>query len=259
MRSSFPTTFPVDKPEKSSRYFASACDYPADQNLKNVNRRAVLIFADPTALDLARRRFPRYLRPLLSVRRLFAAAAAADFHLFSSRELSAGHGIECHLQQGETFAERLERATEKLSALGYEEIVVVGSDCPRLSTADIASAFRELATRRLVLGPDHRGGCYLIALRAVDRDLLRGVRWNRNSDYAQLRHRVAPGEVISLAVKQDVDNWADVRLLARAGYALAEFVIALLQVAQITRDSFVDLCAQALRVRGQMPPPAFAA
>ncbi len=136
---------------------------------------------------------------------------------------------------------------------------MVGSDCPRLTTTDIVTAFRELATRRLVLGPDHRGGCYLIALRAVDRELLHGVRWNRNSDYAQLRHRVAPGEMTSLTVKQDVDNWADVRLLARAGHALAEFVVALLQVAQTTRDSFVDLSAQALRVRGQMPPPALAA
>ncbi len=220
-----------------------------------MNRRAVLIFADPTALDLARRRLPRFLRPLLSVRRLFAESAAADFHLFTSRRISSGNGIACHLQQGATFAERLEQATEKLSALGYAEIVVVGSDCPRLTTADIASAFRELATRRLVLGPDHRGGCYLIALRADDRDLLRGVRWNRNGDYAQLRNRVAAGEVASLSVKEDVDNWADVRLLARTGHALAEFFVAILEIAQTTRDFFVDLSAQALRVRGQRPPP----
>lgn len=226
-----------------------------------MNRKAVLLFANPIGLDLSRRRWPQLLRPLLSLRKLdYASGGGADLHLFTAGSNSVLlSGFQVHEQRGATFADRLDAATEELARLGYEEIVVVGSDCPSLTSGDIATAFRQLAATRLVLGPDHRGGCYLIALRAIDRDLLRGVRWNRNGDYAQLRHRVAPGEVTSLAVKQDVDTWADVRLLAAAGYALAEFVLALLEVAQTTRDSFVDLSAQALRVRGQMPPPALAA
>jgi glycosyltransferase A (GT-A) superfamily protein (DUF2064 family) len=224
-----------------------------------LNRKAVLIFADPIGLDLARRRLPRFLRPLLSIRRFRASPIAADLHLFTSGKSSGLPGIQCHEQRGATFAERLEAATEKIASLGYDEIVLVGSDCPSLTADDIAAALVELTSRRLVLGPDHRGGCYLIALRAHDRQLLHGVRWNRGCDYVQLTSRVGAHEAAALPVKQDVDNWADVRLLARTGHYLALFVVvALARVTQWSHEFFVDLPAQAQRVRGQMPPPALA-
>ena len=86
--------------------------------------------------------------------------------------------------------------------------------------------------------------------------LLQGVLWKPNRDYEQRRQRVAAGAVASLAVKLDVDNWADVRLLARAGHRLAEWCCAFLPAAVVTHDCFVDLSAHALRVRGQMPPPS---
>ena len=226
---------------------------------KRVNRQAVLIFADPSGFDLARRRLPRFLRPLFSWRRLQPAPLDADFHLFTSGELKTPAGVQCHAQQGATFAERLEAAVAKLSAFGYSEIVIVGSDCPSLTTADVATAFASLSTKRLVLGPDHRGGCYLIGLRADDRALLRDVQWNRNRDYDQLQRRI-PGEALhSLAVKMDIDSWADVQLLARAGDRLAELCVRLSSTARTIYRCFVDLSAHAWRVLGQRPPPAFAA
>ncbi len=224
-----------------------------------MNRKAVLVFAAPVGLDLARRKLPRALQPLLSWQRVDRSGVAADLHLFTSGASVALPGFQTHAQRGATFAERLENATQELARLGYEEIVLVGSDCPSLHPGDVAAAFRELAGKRLVLGPDHRGGCYLIALRTVDRHLLQGVRWNRNSDYAQLRERVAAGATTSLSVKQDVDNWADVRLLARAGHRLALLIVTLFRAGQSVENLFVDLSAQAVRARGQIPPPAFAA
>ncbi len=184
---------------------------------------------------------------------------AADVHLFTSGKFAVRRpGFHSHPQRGGTFAERLEAAIEEIAHLGYEEIVLVGSDCPALTAGDIATAFAELATKRIVLGPDHRGGCYLIALRASDRDLLRGIRWNRDRDRAQLSSRVRAQAVSLLSVKQDVDSWADVRLLARSGHQLAEFAVLLFQIGKRTFDFFVDLTAQAVRARGQMPPPALA-
>ena len=168
-------------------------------------------------------------------------------------------GFQCHKQCGATFAERLEAATEEIAALGYDEVALVGSDCPRLNPGDIAAAFTQLGDKRLVLGPDHRGGCYLIALRVSDRPLLRGIRWNRDRDRAQLGGRVAAGEAAFLPVKQDVDTWADVRLLARSGHRLAEFVVAFFRAGKSAHEFFVDLTAQGVRVRGQMPPPVVAA
>lgn len=223
-----------------------------------MKRKAVLIFANPTGLDLAQRGLPLFLRPLLSFRRLQNIRGDADFHLFTSAKATALAGVRSHAQEGATFDERLEAAIGKMAALGYEEIVIVGSDCPSLHPSDIAEAFTQLREKRLVLGPDHRGGCYLIALRLCDRALLEGIRWNRDTDRAQLSERLAARELALLAVKQDLDTWADVRLLARSGHSLARWAIALSTIGKCAHEFFVDLTAQNVRVRGQMPPPAYA-
>jgi glycosyltransferase A (GT-A) superfamily protein (DUF2064 family) len=146
--------------------------------------------------------------------------------------------------------------------LGYDEIVAIGRDCPALRALDIERAFLELASRKLVLGPDHRGGCYLIAFRAGDRTLLRNVRWKRNTDCAQLRHRCATGEVFLLAVKHDLDSWADLQAFARFDdplARLARFLLGVIGAACTGIVHFVSIASQQMRVRQQMPPPAFAA
>jgi glycosyltransferase A (GT-A) superfamily protein (DUF2064 family) len=67
-----------------------------------------------------------------------------------------------------------------------------------------------------VLGPDHRGGCWLIAFHARDRaSLLNGIHWQQNIDFAELASRIAPGQLLTLEVKIDLDRWQDARLLAR--------------------------------------------
>jgi hypothetical protein len=99
----------------------------------------------------------------------------------------------------------------------------------------------------------------LIGLRLRDRHLLRAVQWNRGRDCAQLSRRLVSAEVAFLPVKQDVDNWADVRLLAQSGHRLAQALAVFFQIGKGTREFFVDLPIQGVRVRGQMPPPALAA
>ncbi|MGI9087474.1 MAG: TIGR04282 family arsenosugar biosynthesis glycosyltransferase [Chthoniobacterales bacterium] len=222
-------------------------------------RRAVLIFADAAGRDRVRRGFPTACLPLLAVPN--ADDAAADVHLFT-RGRAPNETKNVHRQSGADFSERFENAIETLASLGYAEVVAVGRDCPALAAEDIARAFAELQNQRLVLGPDHRGGCYLIAFRSADAALLRGIRWLKNTDCAQLRARCGPSEVFLLPTKHDLDSWADVRLLARAGEIggrLAALLGDLLQLAPRYLRPFVDLSAQAVRVRGQMPPPSFLA
>ncbi len=230
-------------------------------HLTIVPRRAVLIFADEAHADLSRRAFPNAARPLLSPPELGSELSPeTDVHLFTSASGSV-QNARVHRQFGHDFAARLENAVERIAALGYDEIVVVGRDCPSLHAIDLENAFKELESRKLVLGPDHRGGCYLIAFRLADRDLLRGVRWRRHTDCAQLRDRYLPSEVWLLSVKYELDSWADIRLFARCGDPLARLASFLLRVlcglnAVVTL--FVDLALQRVRVRRQMPPPVFA-
>lgn len=221
----------------------------------------MLIFADQLTTDLARRQLPWAAHPLFSVpQKALAHGLNAELHLFTSCG-SSGAGLIVHRQIGASFAERFENAVERLAQLGFDEIVAIGRDCPQLEVRDVARAFAELATKCLVLGPDHRGGCYLIALRTTDRELLRGIRWKRNTDCVQLQQRCGPAGVFLLPVKHDLDSWADLRLLGRTGDAVgrfAEFLSRMVCAVHRELAIFVDLAAQLIRVRGQMPPPVSA-
>jgi 2-phospho-L-lactate guanylyltransferase (CobY/MobA/RfbA family) len=228
-----------------------------------VARRALLIFAEKAHLELGRRSFPAAARPLLNLP-AFASAFSPeiDVHLFDSAGEVDGAEPNVHPQVGSGFAERFENAIETLARLGYQEVVAVGRDCPSLDARDVEQAFAGLASRKLVVGPDHRGGCYLIGFHAADRALLHGVRWKRNTDCAELIRRGGTENVFLLSVKHDLDSWSDLRLFARSNEALAhlaKFILTLGSPAGRGVVEFLSIVAQRMRIRQQMPPPAFAA
>lgn len=67
-------------------------------------------------------------------------------------------------QKGNSFGERLTNSMANVFAKGYENVIVIGSDCPDISVSDIHSAEHALAAGQMVLGPDMRGGTFLFGL-----------------------------------------------------------------------------------------------
>lgn len=186
---------------------------------------------------------------------------AVDVHLFTSARGESMAAPFVHRQVGPTFAARFESAIETMARLGYDEVVAIGRDCPALRGLDVERAFVELKSKKLVLGPDHRGGCYLIAFRCADRALLRDVRWKKNTDCAQLLQRAGTAQVFLLPVKHDLDSWSDLRIFARAHGPLARLAAFLLNSVATASDRafhFVSVASRQIRIRQQIPPPAFA-
>jgi glycosyltransferase A (GT-A) superfamily protein (DUF2064 family) len=231
-----------------------------------MERRALLIFADSSHTDSKRRGWPGAFRILLETQSFnFEESLGFDLHLSTSRGFhrSFSSSLRVHLQDGVSFGQRLENAVESLAKLGYREIVIAGRDCPDLELRDILRAFEELDRHALVLGPDHRGGCYLIGIHASDRMKLRAVQWQRNTDFRALLKRFGPQNAFRLAVKMDLDTWGDIRLLARSASRwrhLAGFLLCS-EKANWTTSNLSDgkdpMLSQ--RIDWQLPPPRFAA
>ncbi|TXF91804.1 DUF2064 domain-containing protein [Neolewinella aurantiaca] len=82
-------------------------------------------------------------------------------------------------QRGETFGERLALAMKEVFEKGAERLLVVGNDCPQISTSHLRSAALKLAAGENVIGPDRRGGVWLIGLQRSDFDaeLFAGIGW----------------------------------------------------------------------------------
>lgn len=229
---------------------------------KTTHKRAILIFADVPARDLARRRWPRSFLPLLSISRFREAEiTGADLHLFTSGWVSGSQGVTVHLQKGQAFGERLENAVQTLGRLGYEQIVIVGCDCPELQPQEIELAFRKLDRHRLILGPDHRGGVYLLGLHGADSRLLSGIQWRKDTDCFQLQARVTAEEICRLPVKHDLDTLEDLHSLARSNrdwvWVLKLFPNLIRSTFRVVRGPLADLSGLSEKIRWQLPPPFF--
>jgi hypothetical protein len=225
-------------------------------------RQAVLVFSNAAGLDRARRGWPRPFEQLFECNSpLSWTNPGIDVHVFTSPGLGAiveAH-LNIHYQHGSSFGERLENAVQTLTDLGYTKVVIVGSDCPDLELGDIQLAFSALEHHRLVLGPDHRGGCYLIGLGTSGRHLLHGIRWQQNSDCAELLRRSGSRQTFVLAVKQDLDTIADIELLASSSSRWRHLAGRLLEeVASFfaaSRPARVHSEQRSFRIQWQMPPP----
>ncbi|MGB7251631.1 MAG: TIGR04282 family arsenosugar biosynthesis glycosyltransferase [Phormidesmis sp.] len=79
--------------------------------------------------------------------------------------LGEEHQLVCQCEGD--LGDRLIFALDQGFASGLQRIVVVGSDCPDLGTAEIMAALTLLDSHDVVLGPATDGGYYLIGLNRV--------------------------------------------------------------------------------------------
>lgn len=125
----------------------------------------------------------------------------------------------CLQSQGRgNLGERMYRAFKRaLRSNPY--VVLIGSDCPALTPADLRAAARALkAGADAVLSPAEDGGYALIGLRRVSRRLFAGVDWGGPEVLAQTRGRLKAlhWRWQELRTLWDVDRPEDVARLRRS-------------------------------------------
>lgn len=120
-------------------------------------------------------------------------------------------------QRGDGFGERLLAAAEDILAIGYGAVCLIDSDSPTVPTAAFEQAVEALARPgdRVVLGPSHDGGYYLIGLKQAHREPFERITWSTGSVCAETleRCREAGLEVELLPTWYDVDDAATLAML----------------------------------------------
>lgn len=113
------------------------------------------------------------------------------------------------IAQGEgDLGDRLARALAP-----HRHVAVIGTDCPELTAAHIASAFAALDQAPFALGPAHDGGFWLLAARhgAHAASAMSNVRWSTEHAAADVIRNLGGANVALLATLRDVDVAADLR------------------------------------------------
>ena len=116
---------------------------------------------------------------------------------------------------------RLHSAFAEAYAQGARRIVLIGSDCPEVSEADVVKAWAALARNDLILGPSADGGYWLIGLREPRPSLFDGIAWSTESVMDDTIGRAsALGLRIELLRRlADVDTEADWKAFLTQGQA----------------------------------------
>lgn len=89
-----------------------------------------------------------------------------------------GPVITCLAQTDGDLGRRLDQAFAAVFSMGYERIVVLGSDQPTLPDERIVEAFVALNRCDVVIGPSEDGGYYLIGLRTICPALFDRIAWS---------------------------------------------------------------------------------
>ncbi len=86
-------------------------------------------------------------------------------------------------QRGKDLGERMKNAFLDLFNKGYENIQIIGSDCPKIGVKTIMDGFELLSLddREIVIGPTYDGGYYLLGMNAKMNFLFEGIQWSTNS------------------------------------------------------------------------------
>jgi uncharacterized protein len=68
---------------------------------------------------------------------------------------------------------------------GYQSVMIVGTDCPGLTTALLTQGFAALQNQVVALGPAIDGGYYLIGLQRLVPELFQKINWSTATVFAE--------------------------------------------------------------------------
>ncbi len=175
--------------------------------------------------------------------------------------------IDEKLQRGESFGERLCNAMVDVFEKGFQQVVVIGNDCPHVSAALINNAVDELNKGYLILAPTRKGGVYLLGIKKekFDRAAFENIHWQTPSvfedlgQYAKEHHLPA----CRLACLDDINDHADlVKSLNELSLAdaLRIYIISLIASVNILYSSTSMAALREARLAGNdlRGPPALA-
>lgn len=196
----------------SQRVDCAIAVFARPPRLGQVKTRLAAGVGDQQALHIYRLLLEHTLRQIRASGLPFTLFAAARSDELS--ELAYHYGGHLALQQGNDLGERMAAALSELHNLA-RSVVLIGTDCPVLTSAHLLAAERELMQSEVVLGPAEDGGYWLIGSARgslwSDSAVFDGVRFGGSEALAMTVHGLQRAGVSAsmLPMLWDLDTEAD--------------------------------------------------
>lgn len=165
-----------------------------------------------------------------------------------------GDGISYREQHPGDLGERMHQALCEAFKDGLEQAVIIGIDCPGITSAVLNAAFSALRKHDVALGPATDGGYYLIgAHRRMDSTdlnaLFQDMPWGTETVFEETRQRLeSTGSTWHrLAYLDDVDRPEDIQVWERAQALYAKPALSVIVPTLNEAQSIADTLAIPLR------------
>jgi uncharacterized protein len=121
------------------------------------------------------------------------------------------NGLSFIAQEGNSLGEKMLNAFSHAFSLGADKAVIIGTDCPQITTQTILRAFEKLEKSEAVIGPSYDGGYYLLGLRRFSREIFHDIDWSTNLVFDQTMKKIRDEGLQSTCLEtlRDVDTVED--------------------------------------------------
>lgn len=111
------------------------------------------------------------------------------------------------LQEDGDLGFKMQKAFESQFDLGYEKIILIGSDTPYITKDIFDETFTNLRNNDIVLGPSIDGGYYLVAFnkQTFYTDTFKNIAWSTSEVLNQTQQRLHEKRVYLLKELNDID------------------------------------------------------
>jgi len=148
---------------------------------------------------------------------LAARCGPVELHGSARHSWFSSLAVPFRLQRGRDLGERMVHALSRNPGA-----ILIGSDCPELTVADLQRAARLLRSGyEAVLAPAEDGGYALIGLRRVSPEIFRNMAWSTSSVYDETVKRLKGHRWRALRTVWDVDRVEDLQRLRSLRFASA--------------------------------------
>jgi rSAM/selenodomain-associated transferase 1 len=115
-----------------------------------------------------------------------------------------------HQQVGEDLGIRMLHAFKNGFDAGYQKVLIIGSDLYDLTSEIIESAFVELDTNDVVIGPAEDGGYYLLGMNSLHTAIFKNKDWGTSSVKKDTLADLKDKKVHLLKELNEVDVFEDI-------------------------------------------------
>lgn len=189
------------------------------------SKKALIIFARNPELGTCKTRLAKTIgnenalevyKYLLNHTATISKNIKADRYVFYSEKISNddlwdANSFRKKLQNGDDLGQRMQNAFSEVLEMGYQKVIIIGSDLLDLNAELVNNAFAQLDFNDVVIGPATDGGYYLLGLKNLYHTIFKNKEWSTASVLKDTLNDLQNTKVHLLKELNDIDTFEDMK------------------------------------------------